>query len=529
MPDSDRPLPPIPESRSLPKRRTRLSLVWFIPIVAAIVGAWVAVTTILGEGPKITIVLHSAEGLEGGKTKVHYNGVDIGTVTAIRLSGDHQRVIVTVQMAPKTDEFLVEDSRFWVVRPRISGANVTGLSTLISGAYIGMEIGKSKEQRRNFVALETEPVVTGDIPGRFFVLKTPDLGSLDTGTPVFFRRLEVGQVVSYDLDKDGKLLTVKVFVRTPYDQYVNPNTRFWNASGFDVTLSASGLKVQTQSVLSILIGGVAFETDPTLPVLPPAATNTVFTLFDNRTQAFEPAARNPQTYQLIFNQSVRGLAVGAPVEFRGIPIGQVSDIRAQIDLKNLQFSVPVTIQLDPQRLGVDVLDLAPGIDLETEGRRLIDSLVLHGVRAQLQTGNLLTGAVYVSLDFFPGAAPATVNWSQKPVQLPTVPGQLEETEAKVENIIKKLDQMPLQQIGDNVQKSLADLDLTLVSARGMLVTAQGTLGNASNLTSPNSSQVQQLGSTLQEVSRAARSVRVLTDYLERHPEALLRGKQGAAK
>ena len=432
-------------------------------------------------------------------------------------------------MAPKTQEFLLADTQFWVVRPRISGANVTGLGTLISGAYIGMEIGRSKESRRDFVALDTEPIITGEMPGRFFVLKTSNLGSLDTGTPLFFRRLQVGQVASYSLDKDGKMLTVKVFVRAPYDQYVNPNTRFWNASGIDVSLSASGLKVQTESVLSILIGGVAFETDPTLPLLPPAEANTVFTLFENRAQAFEPAPHNPQTYQLIFNQSVRGLTVGAPVEFRGIPIGQVSDIRAQIDLKTFQFSVPVTIELDPERLGVNVLDLAPGMDLATVRRRLIDSLVAHGVRAQLQTGNLLTGAVFVALDVIPGAPPATVDWSQTPVRLPTTPGTLEETEAKVENIVNKLNQLPLAQIGENLQKVLEQLDLTLVSARGTLTSAQGTFGNATSLTSPNSAQVQQLNLTLQEVSRAARSVRVLSDYLERHPEALLRGKKGEAK
>ena len=154
------------------------------------------------------------------------------------------------------------------MRPRISGANVTGLGTLISGAYIGVEIGSSKEDRRDFVALETQPVITGDVPGRFFILKTPDLGSLDTGTPIYFRRLQVGQVSSYALDQDGKNLTVRVFVQAPYDQYVNPNTRFWHASGIDLSLSASGLTVQTQSVLSILIGGIAFETAATDPVLP---------------------------------------------------------------------------------------------------------------------------------------------------------------------------------------------------------------------------------------------------------------------
>jgi paraquat-inducible protein B len=529
MPEREIPPSPVPESRAVPKKKTRLSLVWFIPIVAALVGAWVAVTRIESEGPKITIVFQSAEGLEAGKTKIQYKGVEVGTVTTIRLSSDHMRVLATAQMAPRTEDFLVEDTRFWVVRPRISGANVTGLGTLISGAYIGMEIGSSRREKRDFVGLETQPVITGDVPGRFFVLKTSDLGSLDTGTPVFFRRLQVGQVSSYALDQDGKLLTVKVFVRAPYDQYVNENTRFWHASGFDVSLSASGLKVQTQSVLSILIGGIAFETDPNLPVLAPAEANSTFTLFDNRDKAFEAAPQHPQTYQLIFNESVRGLAPGAPVEFRGIPIGEVADVRAQIDLKNFEFSVPVTIHLDPQRLGVNVLDLKAGENLDTMRRKLIDSMVSHGVRAQLRSGNLLTGAVYVAFDFFPGSPPVTVDWSQQPVRLPTIPGQLQTTEASVENIIKKVEKMPLQQIGDNLQKALADLDLTLVSARGTLVSAQGTLDNTSNLTAPNSAQLQQLDSTLQEVDRAARSVRVLTDYLERHPEAILHGKKGEAK
>ena len=529
MPDRDPPRPSVPESRSVPKKRTRLSLVWFIPILAAIVGAWVAVTRILSQGPKITITMKSAEGLEAGKTKIHYNGVDIGTVTTVELTKDHQHVTMTAQMAPKTESFLVADTKFWVVRPRISGANVTGLGTLISGAYIGVEIGSSKEDRRDFVALETPPVITGDIPGRFFILKTPDLGSLDTGTPIYFRRLQVGQVASYQLDQDGKNLTVKAFVQAPYDQYVNPNTRFWHASGVDVSLSASGLTVQTQSVLSILIGGIAFETAATDPILPAADANTVFTLFKDRAEAFNPPPRSPQTYRLIFNDSIRGLTPGAPVEFRGIPVGEVGDISAQIDLKTFQFSAPVTIHLDPQRLGVKFTEVKAAGGIEAVRHRLIDSLVAHGLRAQLKTGNLLTGSAFVSLDFVKGAPPATVDWSQQPVQLPTTPGQLEATEATVEDIITKVDKMPLQEIGENLRKAIGDLDLTLVSARGTLVSAQGTLDNTSNLTQPNSAQVQQLGNTLQEVSRAARSVRVLADYLERHPEALIRGKAGGPK
>ena len=425
MSDRDPLRSSVPESRSVPRSRTRLSLVWLIPIVAAVVGAWVAVTRVLSEGPKIRIVMRSSEGLEAGKTKIYYNGVDIGTVTTIVLSRDHQRVILTAQMAPQTETLLIDDTKFWVVRPRISGASITGLGTLISGAYIGMEIGSSKEDRRDFVGLKTPPVVTGETPGRFFVLKTPDLGSLDLGTPIYFRRLQVGQVASYTLDKDGANLSVTVFVRAPYYQYVNPNTRFWQASGIDLSLSASGLSVQTQSILSIFIGGIAFETAATAPILQPAEENTVFTLFSNRTQAFNPPPRNPQTYQLIFKGSVRGLTVGAPVEFRGIPIGEVSEVRAQIDLKTFEFTVPVTIHLDPTRLGVRIVDKSSGVDLQAVRRKMIDSLIAHGLRAELRTANLLTGALYVSLDFSRGATPVTVDWSQQPVQLPTTPGQLE--------------------------------------------------------------------------------------------------------
>jgi paraquat-inducible protein B len=533
MPEERTQSPVVTESRTLSRSRTRISLVWVIPIVAALVGVWVAITRIESEGPKISIEFGSAEGLEAGKTKIEYKGVEVGTITSIQLSPDHRRVLTTAQMAPKTEDFLVEDTQFWVVRPRISGANVTGLGTLISGAYLGMEIGSSDREKRDFVALETPPIVTGGAPGRFFVLKTPDLGSLDIGTPVFFRRLQVGEIASYVLDKDGRRLTVKIFVRAPYDQYISPNTRFWQASGIDMQLSANGLSIQTQSILSILIGGVAFETPSNGPVLPAADANSVFPLYVNRAQAYEPPPRNPQTFELIFNESVRGLEPGAPVELRGIKVGEVVDIRAQVDVKSAKFSVPVIIELDAQRLGVKLLDLRQGADLPAIRRKIIDSLVADGVRAQLQTGNLLTGSAFVAFDFFPGAPPAAVDWSQNPPQMPTTPGQLEAVEAGLGDIVKKLNKMPLQQIGDNLQKSLSDLDLTLVRARATLENASTTLNSATTtlntangLVQPSSEQIEDLGQTLQELRRAARSVRVLTDYLEQHPEALIRGKRG---
>jgi paraquat-inducible protein B len=522
MADSDEAFPGAAESRTVSRRRTRLSLVWLIPIVAAVAGAWVAVTRVLGEGPKITIVLRSADGLEAGKTKINYNGVQVGTLTEIRLSDDHQRVIATAQMAPKTDAFLVEDTEFWVVRPRISGGTVTGLGTLLSGAYLDMRIGESKKAQRRFEALEAPPVVKGNVPGRFFDLKTPDLGSLDNGTPIFFRHLKVGEVASYELDSDGRFFRVKAFVRAPYDQYVTPATRFWHASGIDLSLSASGLSVETESLVSILVGGVAFETPATGPALPPADEGTLFTLFKDRREAFRPAARNPQTYVVVFDQGVRGLEPGAPVDFRGIPIGQVVDITGQLEPKTFTFSVRVTLQLDPERLGIDVGTLEPGTDRAALRRKIVDALVARGVRAQLRTGSLVSGALYVALDFFPDAPPATVDWSQQPPQLPTTPGKLQALEASIATVVRKLNEIPLEEIGDDLRKAIVDLDRTLVSARG-------TFDNATALIEPNSVLGQQLDSTLQEVSGAARSVRLLADYLERHPEALLRGKAGEAK
>jgi paraquat-inducible protein B len=511
MPDQNQSHPHVPESRVIPQKRTRLSLVWIIPIVAAAAGVWVAVTKIMSEGPKITITFQSAEGLEANKTKIQYNGLHVGTVTAIHLANDHHHVIANAQMDPKAKDFLVKDTKFWVVRPRMSGLNVSGLGTLISGNYVGVELGQSQESERNFIALDNPPMVAGDTPGRFFMLKTPELGSIGEGAPIYFRRLPAGQVVSYELDKNGEGLNVKIFVQAPYDQYVNPNTRFWEASGIDMSLSASGLRLQTESLMSILAGGIAFETPATGPLLPSAEANTVFTLFNDRAGAFRPPARDPYTFLLVFKQSsVRGLAPGAPVEIGGVAIGEVTDVSPQFDAKTLEFSVPVTISVDPQRYGIKFLNVPGDEDATLRHRRVMDILVSHGLRAHLKTGNLLTGSLYVAVDLFPDAPPASLDWSQNPVELPTLPGKTEEIEKSVADLLKNLNQ-------------------TVVSVRGTLTNTDKLLGSANKLIEPDSVLDTELNNLLLQGGDAARSVRVLADYLERHPEALIRGKTGEAK
>jgi paraquat-inducible protein B len=530
MPDNDPSLSQIPEARAVPKKRTRLSLVWVIPIVAAAAGVWIAVTKILEKGPEITIVFLSADGLVANKTKVNYNGLDIGTLTSIKLAEDHKHVIATAAMSPKSEEFLVKDAKFWVVKPRMSGLNITGLGTLLSGNYIGVQLGESKESERHFVALETPPL-TGDVPGKIFTLKTLELGSLGAGTPIFFRQLQAGQVISYELDKGGGFLNVKIFVQAPYDQYITPDTRFWQASGVDISLTAAGLHVQTESVMSILAGGIAFETPPTDSPLPPAEAGVTFNLFDDRTDAFEPPVNDPHTYLLVFKQSVRGLTVGAPVELGGIPIGQVVQINPQFDAKTIEFTVPVIVTVDPERYGVKFIGESTGQDPVTVHKKVIDTLVSRGLRAQLKTGNLLSGSLYVALDFTPDAPPVTLDWSQTPVQLPTLSGKVEAIEDSVASLLKNLDKTVIDARGTltNANSLMQNLDKTLGTTRGTLTNADQLLGNVSQLIEPNSVLDTELNILLQQGGDAARALRVLADYLERHPEALIHGKTGEAK
>jgi paraquat-inducible protein B len=530
MPDNDPTFSSVPESKAVPKKRTRLSLVWVIPIVAAVAGVWIAVTKILNQGPEITIVFQTADGLEANKTKISYNGLNVGIISALRLSDDHKQVIATAQMHPKTKEFLVKDTKFWVVRPRVSGFNVTGLGTLISGNYIGVQLGQSKESERDFVALEAPPLAD-NIPGHLFNLKTTELGSLGAGAPIYFRQLQAGQVVSCELDKSGEFLNVEIFIKAPYDQYVSPDTRFWQASGIDVTLSAAGLHVETESLLSILSGGIAFETSMADPNLPPAAAGTTFTLFDNHDAAFRPLPSDPHNYVLVFDQAVRGLTVGAPVVMNGITVGEVTQINPQLDVGAVKFSVPVVISVDPLRYGVKYLALPPGQDARTRQKTVMDTLVAHGLRARLKTGNLLTGSLYVAVDLFPDAAPATLDWSQNPVQLPTLPDKIEAIEDSIASLIKNLNQTVVVTRGTltNADTLLQNLDTTLTTTRGTLTNANTLLNNAGNLVAPDSMFNAELINLLQQGGGAAQSLRVLADYLERHPEALIRGKTGAAK
>lgn len=532
----------LPQAVAAPKRRWLPSLVWVVPIVAAVVGVWIATQAIVAKGPTITISFKTAEGLEAGKTKLRYKNVDVGTVRHIAVSRDLSGVIVTAEMAKQAEAFLVDDTQFWVVRPRVSGGSVSGLSTLLSGAYIGVAAGKSQEERRDFVGLEVTPVVIAGLAGRQFELRGDEIGSLDVGSPVYFRRIQVGQVVAFQLDKDGRSVIVKVFVNAPYDQYVTTSTRFWHASGFDITLDASGLRVDTQSLASIIAGGIAFQAPTDLPVAPPAEANTLFALSADRVTAMKQPDREVQTYLVYFNESLRGLAPGAPVDFRGIVVGEVKSLGLEYDRESTLFRFPVEINIYPERMRSRYRPGAQQVRPdERVGHALLDRLVARGFRAQLKSANLFTGQLFIAFDFFPEAPKAKMNWSKTPPELPTVSGGgLDELEATLTHIAKKLDKLPLETLAAELEKSLNSLNIALQSAdklvnrldtevapevRKTLEDTRKALGDARATLSADAPLQQDLRDALRELSRAAQSLRTLTDYLERHPEALIRGKK----
>lgn len=549
-----------PDLQSLPEavvqRKKQLSIVWLVPIIAILIGGWLAYKGLSEKGPTVTISFESAEGLEAGKTKVKYKDVEVGQVETVRFNADLSRVLVTAELVKEAGPYLTENTRFWVVRPRVTASGVSGLGTIFSGAYIGMDPGKEGESARKFEGLEIPPVVTTGMPGRDFLLKATTLGSLDIGAPVYYRQIQMGQVIGYELDQKGQFLTIKIFINAPHHKLVSKNTRFWNASGIDLRLDAGGIKLNTESLVSIMMGGIAFDTPTSLEAGGPADAGQVFRLYETRESIFEGTYTEKVHYILHFQGSIRGLTVGAPVEFRGIKLGEVVDIKAEFNQATFTPQITVLIETEPQRWKIVGTARAR---MAEDAKKAIGKLVAKGLRAQLKTGSLLTGQLFVDLDFHPDAPSAQIKYGDKFPELPTVPAPLQIITARVNALLSKLETVPIKQIGKDLGDTLQNvkrlseskelleavqalkktlqqtrqlvqnldsnvapaISSTLDQAQKTLVSVEGTLGQDSPLQ-------HEMRRALKELAEAARSIRILTDYLERHPEALIYGK-GKAK
>ncbi len=551
----------LPQATVVRKKRTRISIVWIIPLLAAAVAIGIAVQRILSEGPTIQITFSAARGVEAGKTPIKFKDVTIGLVTAVQLTEDHEKVRLTAKIAKNAAGLMVADARFWIVEPRIDLGGVSGLGTLLSGNYIGFKDGKSDQLERTYIGLDEPPFIAGG-RGRRFILKADTLGSVGVGAPVYYRQLDVGQVAGYKLAADGKSVEVTVFVRTPYDKFVTRETRFWNASGIDVSVGANGVDVRTESLVALLVGGLAFDSPQFLRTTGPAPVGTEFALHRDRAVAMKQPDPHQRHYVLRFNESVRGLSVGAPVTLFGLPVGEVVEVGLSFDAATLEFRPRVLITFFPERLIGDLTARQKATtgkalqEMSTETRlRMVRRVVEErGLRAQLRTGSLITGELFVGFEYYPKAPKVKIDWTKDPMELPVMPGTLTSLEAKVDSILTRIDNIPLDAIGVELRRALTALEQAIKDAdtlvkrvdaqwvpagtkaleemRRAIAEADRVLQHADRLVKnadatyfdKDSPAPQDLRDTLQEVTRAARSVRILTDYLERHPEMLIRGK-----
>ncbi len=542
-------------------KRSGPSVVWIIPLLTLLVGSWLVFKTLSEQGPQATVSFKTAEGIEVGKTKVKYKSVDIGVVEQVQFSEDFTHVVLRVQFDQGTEHFLRRNSRFWVVRPQLSLRGATGLSTLISGAYIEIDPGPGAKQT-HFVGLEEQPVIESDELGKKVVLMTRRLRSIDTGSPIYYQGLEAGEVLGHELANDRNSIYIHAFIKDPFHQLIRGNTRFWNVSGVDVSVGADGVQVQTESIRSIIYGGIAFDTPDTLEQASTDIDNLVFTLHDSFNSIAESEYTKKIKFIVFFDTSVRGLSPGAPVEFKGIRVGTVLDIRLEYDEDDTSFRIPVLLELEPQRI-IERGSGTPEASYET-----LDKLVQGGLRARLQTGSLITSQLFIELDMHPDS-PIILSGQETPYpELPTLASASMSTITQsAEDLLAKLNSIDVDAIASSALEAIQSADQTLDNANKLITTpglevailnlesAMNSFKNVMQKVDDSSLQeaidegyraLEQLTDTLEktssvlepdsplqynlikltgELEEMARSVRALVETVERNPRAFIFGKE----
>ena len=537
------------------RRSRRISIIWIVPIVAVAIGAWLAWDTLSKEGPTIKISFDSGEGLQAGQSQLKYKDIVFGTIKSLALAPDRTHVIVTVATTRQAEPLLTEGTQFWVVKPRLFAGNISGLETLLSGSYIGMlPAAKAGNSRRDFVGREDPPVISAHVPGRTFLLKSKRIGAVSVGSPIFFRDLNVGEVLGWDIADMAEYVTIHAFVRAPYDSYVHDQTRFWNASGVSIKLGGTGVEVQMESLKALLLGGVAFETPAADINTAETSDNHVFPLFADRETANAASYTRKIPAISYFPGSVSGLAPGAAVTVHGLKVGEVTDVRLTYDAAKDVVLAPVRYEIEPERV------IGVGKRVFKTDEESMDALLKKGLRASLQSANLITGQQNVALEFDADAAAAEVSMDGPDFVVPATEGAgFAGLTASATELLNKVNQMPFEQIGKNfdgilksvndaaqgpqLKKALTDLSGMIASAQTMirnldtkqlpeLVSGlQKTLTNANKLVlsldsgyGDNTKFNRDMDRLLAQANDALRSIRALSDLLARHPEALNKGR-----
>ena len=561
MSDSQRPRVP----DAVTRRRKRFSLIWLIPILAGAIAVYLVITTLLDRGPLITISFKTGSGITAQQTQVTHKAVALGMVEDVKLTDDLKGVQVHVRMNHEGAKLLTDHARFWVVRPRLSSGDISGLETLVSGAYIEVDPGLPGGQpERTFTGLEEPPGMRSDEPGTSYTLRASRLGSLGPGAPIFYRDVSVGEVLSYDLGDGLGPVTINIFVKRPFDKFVHQNTHFWNASGVTVALGGQGVHVEVESLQALLSGGIAFETPHLAPMAmaPASKPNAKFTLYDDKSQADSAGFTRRIPFVTYFTTSVSGLTRGSPVDVFGMAVGTVDDVKLMLNGTHGQMRVRVAYDLQPERVFSD--DPA---NQAADPQAVTQALVAQGMRAVLESSSFITGQKQISLQYVPNASVAGVGKEGDALVMPSQGGGLDNIMGSLSDIATKLDKIPFEEIGKNLNATLASANRVVSGpeVRNALTKLSETLSDVQHLVRhadqgatpllqrlPKiSAELQQaveranaalgeggyggnsdfsrgVSRVLDQVNDAARSIRLLADFLDRHPEALIRGRTAQA-
>ncbi|RUR30469.1 intermembrane transport protein PqiB [Vreelandella nanhaiensis] len=527
-------------NKAKPSRQTRLSPIWIVPIVAIIIGLWLVYDNYTSRGTLITLTMNNAEGIEAGNTLIRSRNVEIGRVQSVQLSDDLSHAVITARIQPQADSMLREDSRFWVVKPRIGREGISGLGTVLSGAYIQLEPGNSEEQRREFPVSDVPPVATSGMAGLNINLISQLGNSLRVGDPVSYQGYTVGRVEETSFDPESRTMHHQVFIEEPYAQLVTDSTRFWTSSAVDFRLDANGFRVNVESFEALLGGGVTFGVPEDLPMGRPVEPGAQFNLYTDEDDAREGTFNRYLEYVLLVDDTVRGLSRGAPVEFRGVRMGTVAAVpwnftAAQPDSR-ARFAIPVLIRIEPQRMGIENRD----IDLD-EWEARFNRMFALGLRASLKNANLLTGALFVDLNFQRDSdTPYIAETFSDRTVFPTVAGGFAQIQAQVTDLLDKLNALEVEPLLAGLDRNLQASESMLNEVREVSTSLNQLLSNpetqavGGNLNatleelrgtlqgvSPSSPAYQDLTSAIERLDRLMRDLQPLTRTLNENPRALL--------
>ncbi len=528
------------------RKAQRWNIVWVVPLVALLLGGWLLYRNFAAQGPVAKVRFETADGISAGKTEVRCRSVRVGLVRAVKLADDLKSVSVFLELDDAYTDLLRRGSRFWVVKPRITASELSGVGTLITGAYIELDPGPENAPRETrFTGDETPPATSSSVPGRRLVLTAEKAGSVTVGSPVYCRGIEVGRIEGRQLSADGNFVTYNAFIGGEYSDLVTDRVRFWISSGIDITAGADGLSLRTPSLQAMISGGVSFGPLGPEHMAKPVADGAAFTLYQNedtaRKSAFNPTLR----FLLLFDQSVRGLGEKAPVEFRGITIGRVAQISFDLVVGAADPRIPVLIELDPALVRPETAKAM----IEKDSDFFQDEMA-KGLRAALRTGNLITGSLFVDLDYYPDAEPATMQRYGEHLVFPTVSSGFLQWEAKLSAILDKLNSLPLDQAVGDIAAAAAEAKTTIVAARTTLdeleaaaAAARGTLENPEFRELPADlresiaelrKSVASLGPdgavqgdllrALDELRASLRSIKAASTTIEEKPNSLLFGR-----